>query len=376
MNGMARAAVMTAANAELRLVEYPLPDPPPGAALVKVACCTICRSDLHTWRGRRPGPTPAILGHEIVGAIAELGVGLTSDAADQPLAIGDRVTWTLHSSCGTCRACRDEHLPMKCASLHKFGHDACDQPPHFLGGFAEYCLVDAGAALLKLPDELDEVTAAPANCATATIVAGWEAAELQPCDAVLVQGAGALGCYAAALAAFAGAKQVIVADIDAGRLEQARQFGATDCLDAADLSPDEFAERVRQLTGGAGVDCALEVAGAPGAVPAGLAALRIGGRYIEQGCSFPAATTDIDLSMVLWNRLTIRGVHNYDFRHLRRAVEFLTTARNRFPFDRIVGERFPLERINEALRAAELAQSPRVAIVFDQATPDDAMRST
>lgn len=299
----ARAAVLVAARQPLQFREYPLSPAPFGGAIVRTRCCTICRSDLHTWQGRRPGPMPAILGHEIVGEIAELGEGLSRDVRDQQLSVGDRVTWTLHSCCGHCRYCVDWQLPMKCRSLRKYGHDACDQPPHLQGGFAEYCVIDAGTRLLKLPDSLSDVIAAPANCATATIVAGWEAAEIQAGESVLIQGAGALGCYAAAYAANAGCCPVIVCDIDPRRLELIRRFGATDIIDSSQIGASETIARAKQRTYGFGVDCVLEVAGKASLVEIGISALRKGGRYIEIGCSYPGASVALDMSTILWNLL-------------------------------------------------------------------------
>lgn len=76
MPTMGRAAVMTAAGADLEIREYPIPRPAAGAILVRITCCTVCRSDLLSWSGRRPSPTPVILGHEIVGRIEEWARGL------------------------------------------------------------------------------------------------------------------------------------------------------------------------------------------------------------------------------------------------------------------------------------------------------------
>ena len=353
---------MTSAKQALEIREFPFPTPRKREAIVRIQCCTICRSDLHTWSGRRPGPTPAILGHEIVGEIAALGPGLNHDAAGQPLTEGDRVTWTLHSSCGRCVYCQKHQLPMKCQHVRKFGHQACTEPPHLHGGFAEYCVIDAGTSLLTVPQNVPDLVAAPLNCAVATVVAGWEAAELQPRESVLIQGAGGLGCYGAAYAAFAGAGRVIVTDIDADRLQIARRFGATDCIDVARHSEEQVISRVRQLTDGLGVDCVMEVAGVPSAVPLGLATLRKGGRFVEIGCSFPEAIASIDLSVVLWNMLTIRGVHNYDVRHLRRAVDFISETIDRFPYQELVTCTFRLSEINEALKKAEGESLGRVAI--------------
>ena len=355
---------MTAVGADLELREYPLPTPHGQEALVRVRCCTICRSDLHTWLGNRSGPLPVILGHEIAGEIVALDGALTHDVANQPLAIGDRVTWTLHSSCGSCYYCREQQLSMKCLQLRKYGHDNCDQPPHLQGGFAEYCFIDGGTALLKLPDNIPYRCAAPLNCAAATVAAGLDAAELKAGQNVLIQGAGGLGCYAAAFATLSGARRIIVTDLNAARLEMARQFGATDTIDCSQIGPAEVTERIRAGTGGFGVDCALEVAGVPAIVPAGLAALRKGGRYIEIGCSYPQANVNIDMSTILWNLLTLRGVHNYDVRHLSRAVQLVSQSIERFPYEQFVSQTYRLDEINEALHAAEVNPVGRVAIEF------------
>src|SRR5262249_13902907 len=161
-------------------------------------------------------------------------------------------TWTLHSCCGKCRYCADWQIPMKCQSPRKFGHERCAEAPYLQGGFAEFCVIDAGTCLVTIPNSLSDVVAAPANCAVATVVAGWEAADLQPGESVFIQGAGALGCYAAAFAAHAGCRRIIVSDVDASRLDLVRRFGATDCIDATQNHAKEIAVQVKILTDGFG----------------------------------------------------------------------------------------------------------------------------
>ena len=359
----ARAAVMVEPGAPLVLQQFPVPRPGPGELLVRVDCCTICRSDLHTFNGRRPGPLPAILGHEIVGTVTLLGDRVEADAAGERLGPGDRVTWTLHSSCGECEYCRVFDLPMKCEALKKYGHQACDEPPHLQGGFAEYCLVDAGTSVFRLPGGLSDTVAAPANCALATVTAAWESAGVQPMRNVLILGAGALGLYASAYAAHAGCGRVIVADVSPERLELAKRFGASDCLDMSRLGEAEAVAMVQRLTGGYGVDCAFELAGAPAVYELGVGALRKGGAFVEVGCSFPGARVTLDLSLLQSRLLTIRGVHNYAARHLKRAVGFLADTADRFAYEEIVGARFGLDQINQALRVADSRAAARVAVI-------------
>jgi alcohol dehydrogenase len=359
----ARAAVMTAPRTPLEIRHYPLPRVETGAMLVRVTCCTICGSDIHSWRGRRTVPLPIVLGHEIVGTIAAMGAGDPRDCGDRELAIGDRVTWTIMDSCGKCYFCREKQLPMKCRNLRKYGHDSCADSPHFVGGFAEFCYLTPGTCVIKLPSEISDTVAAPANCALATVVAGWEAARLQPMENVLIQGAGALGIYAAALASHSGCRRIVVTDILESRLALIRSFGATDTLNVSQMTADQEVDAVRRLTDGFGVDCVMEVAGSPDLIPVGLACLRTGGRFIEIGISFPDARFSYDACDIVWRRLTLTGVHNYDAVHLQKAVDFLAATADKFPFEKIVAQRFSLDDIQAALEAAASMESLRVAVL-------------
>jgi len=353
---------MTAPKTDLRIVQYPLSRVEKGGILVRVTCCTICGSDVHSWSGRRKAPLPIVLGHEIVGEIAELGEGRTHDSADRPLRIGDRVTWTIMESCGRCFFCRQEGLPMKCRHLRKYGHDSCEKPPHFKGGFAEYCYIGPGACVLKIPERVTDEMAAPANCALATVVAGWEAGHLKPLENVLILGAGALGFYAAAFARHAGCKRVLVADVNDLRLSLVPKFGATDVLNIKGTAEEEVVDGVRDLTDGRGVDIVLEVAGAPELIPVGLKCLRTGGRLVEIGNSFPNALFTYDACDIVWRRLSLIGVHNYDTRHLQGGLDLLEQTRERFPYHEIVTHRVSLDEINEGLRTAQSGAAIRVAV--------------
>ena len=363
MTNTAKAAVMVAAGQNLEILEYPLPRVDRGCILVKITCCTICGSDVHTWTGRRAAPTPMILGHEIVGQIVELGEGVTHDCGDRPLKTGDRITWTIMDNCGKCHSCRQKQLMMKCRHLKKYGHDSCEDPPHFVGGFAEYCYITPGTCVVKVPDVLSDEEVAPANCALATVVAGWEAADVKPFENVLIQGAGALGFYAAALAKHYGCRRIIVTDILDHRLDFIKTFGATDAINVGNMSEQEVVQAVRDLTDGLGVDCALEVAGIPALIPTGLKCLRTGGRYVEIGNVAPDAHFTYDACDIVLRRLTLTGVHNYDARHLQAGVDLLAMTHKIFPFKDIVTHRVDLEGINEGLRLADSGEAVRVAVL-------------
>jgi threonine dehydrogenase-like Zn-dependent dehydrogenase len=172
-----------------------------------------------------------------------------------------------------------------------------------------------------------------------------------------------LGIYAASLAKHYGCSKIIVSDVLDHRLGIVRLFGATDTLNTRQMANAEVVAAVRRITEGFGVDCVLEVAGSADLIPLGLQSLRIGGRLIEIGNSFPNARFSYDACDIVWRRLTVGGVHNYDTRHLQMGVDFLAAANSQFPFENLVTHRFNLEEINAALQMAASGKAIRVAVL-------------
>ena len=153
MSRTARAAVFVGPNRPFAMQEFPLRAVEADEALVRVTMSTICRSDIHSWEGKRHNPTPGILGHEIIGTIEQLGRAVGPDMRGETLREGDRVTWTEFFFCGACYYCRILDMPQKCVRLRKYGHDPSDESPHLLGGFAEYCYLLPGTGVVRLPAE-------------------------------------------------------------------------------------------------------------------------------------------------------------------------------------------------------------------------------
>ena len=174
----AKAAVYEAPNTPFVLKEFPVRPVKRGEVLVRVTMSTICRSDIHSYEGRRPNPCPGILGHEIIGVIEELGEGIDKDMRGDPLKVGDRITWSEYFFDGQCYYRDVLDMPQKCHGVRKYGHDLAAEDPHFLGGFAEYCYILPGTFILKLPDELSDEEATPLNCGVATMASVTEAAEI------------------------------------------------------------------------------------------------------------------------------------------------------------------------------------------------------
>ena len=362
MTETARAAVFSEVGKPLEIQEFHVPqDVEPGAALCRVRMSTVCGSDLHTISGKRQEPTPLILGHEILGEIVALGEDLECDATGELLRAGDRVTWTIMASCDDCFYC-DRGMPQKCEYVRKYGHSRCTESPGLTGGYAEFVYLWPGTAIFRVPDALSDEVATPANCALATVVNGVETICLEQGERVLIQGAGLLGLNLVALAKEAGAAKVLVTDVSDARLQMASRFGADVCINIGETSDEDLVARLREESGGYGVDVAFEVCGATAAVRQGVEALRIGGRYLIAGLVMPNTDLGIEGNQLTRKCLTAKGIHNYAPRHLARALAHLTAHHQHYPYAELVGATYPLEHIGEAIETAFTGSFIRVAV--------------
>jgi alcohol dehydrogenase len=363
MSKTGRAVVYEKPNAPFEIREYPVRDVRAGEVLVRITMSTICRSDIHSYEGHRPNPCPGILGHEIIGVIEQLGAGIDHDMRGDPLAVGDRITWTEYFADGSSYY-RDVHdMPQKAPGLRKYGHDLVEDDPHFLGGFADYCYILPGTAILKLPPSLSDEEATPLNCGVATMICVTEAAAVAVGDTVVVQGLGLLGIYGCAIAKARGAARVIAIDTVAARLDTARRFGADLTFDAGAMGEDELVEAARRASPPDGPDAVIEVCGVPSVVPAGVRMLRVGGRYVLAGVVNPGSHFALDGNDIIRKWITLKGIHNYHPRHLIQALEFVMANRDRFPFKEIVDSRFGLDQLDEAFSKAANRAVLRAAIV-------------
>ena len=357
-----RAAVFVGTGKPFEIRQFPLPEVEPGAVLARIRMTTICGSDLHTWQGKRSAPLPIILGHEIVGEIKEIGEGLTIDIMGQSLSAGDRITWTVMASCGRCYYCRMKGLPQKCLNLFKYGHESCQEPTHLNGGLAEYIYIKPGTGVFKVPDELSDEEVAPANCALATMVNGLETIEVHSGDTVVIQGAGMLGLYAMVLLKEQGAGKIIITDMKQKRLETAEEFGADLTIDVTKYSPDKIIKKIIDLSGGRGADLVIEVCGAPSVIAPGIEMLSIGGRYLIVGTVFPGAKFTLDGYLVTTKMVTLKGIHNYDVRHLGEGLNFIARTHHKYPFKRLVTQQFKLNEADKAFDASAERRTVRVAV--------------
>ena len=345
-----------------------LPEAGPGQILVRVNRANICGSDLHAWHGTFAtrglgGQLPTVLGHEMVGAVEALGEGVNADSNGAPLDIGTRVVFPYFFCCHTCRNClagrRNACLNLKMAMLGR-----ADEPPYFVGGYGDYFLLPAGAVVYTVPDAVSDDVAAGANCALSQVMYGLERVDQQLGETVVVQGAGALGLYAIAVAKARGAGCVIAIDGVPERLELATAFGADHLIDINDVTtPKDRVKAVRKLTDGQAADVVVEVVGHPSAIEEGLQMLGQFGRYVEIGNINIGKTFEFDPSRFVFANKSMVGVSLYDPAVLSRALTFLEQHQDRLPLDRLAAATYSLDDINEAFAAAEGKRDVRASII-------------
>lgn len=267
------AARMDAIRQPLVVTTQPVPEPGADDAIVRVEACGICRSDWHvwngdwTWFGGPPIPSPTVLGHEIGGVVEEVGKDV------RRVRVGDRVTIPFHQSCGTCSYCLDG-VPNRCGSggTPGFTHD---------GGWAGYTRVMfADFNCLKLPDEIDSVTAAALGCRFMTAYhAVTRRGAVSPGQWVVVFGCGGVGLSAVQIAAATEAL-VIAIDINVEKLARASQEGAMHTLNSREV--EDLPTAIKELTNG-GAHVVLDALGLGSIIQAGLPSLRRGGRFVQVG---------------------------------------------------------------------------------------------
>lgn len=362
-----RAAVLTEHGQPLTLTELPLPRAvEPGAALVRITCASLCGTDIEIWSGKMtfPGMLPMVLGHEMVGEVVAVGDG-TSDALGREITIGARIGWS-ESTCGQCYGCTVLREPVACSHRGYGFLQRSDVEPYATAGLAELAYVVPRAAKLLLPDEVPDTWAAAAGCAVKTVLRAFRrAGGVPPGARVVIQGSGALGVFATAVARISGAGQVITVGAPASRLQLAEEFGADATVDIADGSAATVA-RVLALTGGRGADLVLDFAGAPsvGREAVEMAAQR--GQVVVVGSTGPGSEA-LPLNVVMGKELRIVGSLNGDISDYHQAIEFLRVFATRMPWDRLFGSPVGLSGASD--RIAAMHRLDEVKAVIDPRLP-------
>ena len=363
MSREVRGVVAPGKGARVEVTTVVVPEPGPGEALVRVRACGVCHTDLHYREGAINDEFPFLLGHEAAGTVEAVGPGVANVAA------GDYVVIAWRAPCGACRSCL-RGRPWYCFDSRNAAQPMTltDGTPLSaalgIGAFAELTLVAAGQAVKVDPAARPEA----AGLIGCGVMAGFGAAvhtggaELG--DSVAVFGCGGVGNAAIAGAALVGAGPIIAVDLDARKLEWARQFGATHTVDASSVDP---VETVRELTGGFGADICVEAVGRPEVLEQAFYARDLAGTVVQVGVPTP----DMSLPSIPMIEFFGRGgalkpswygdcLPSRDFPML--VGHYL---QGRFPLDRFVSERIGLDDVEEAFAKMQRGEVLRSVVVLD-----------
>ena len=340
-----RALVKAKPERGIWLEEIDKPTVGHNDVLIRVKKTAICGTDIHIYQwddwASNTIPVPLAVGHEFYGEVVECGVEVKG------FDIGDRVSAEGHVTCGVCRNCRAgrRHL---CMNTSGIGVNRA-------GAFADYISVPA-FNVFKLPDAISDEMASildPLGNATHTALSFDLVGE-----DVLITGAGPIGVMAVAIAKYAGARHIVITDINDYRLDLARKMGASIALNVTTGYLDEI---MQELGMEEGFDVGMEMSGNPSAFRDMLRTMHHGGKIALLG--IPPEEMAIDWNQVIFKGLEIKGVYGREmFETWYKMSSMLQSGLNIEP---IITHRFPLADYEKAFQLMESGQSGKVILSWD-----------
>src|ERR1700692_293956 len=319
---------------QIGLETVPIPRARAGEAVIRVTLTTICGTDLHILRGEYPVKPGLIIGHEPVGIIHELGEGITG------YEVGDRVLVGAITPCGQCNSCLGGNWSQCGGPLGgwKFGNT-------INGAQAEYLLVPhAQANLARIPDELADEQVVFLGDIASTGISAAERADLQIGDTVAVFAQGPIGLCATAGAKLKGASLIIAVESDFVRTRMSKRMGADIVLNQNEV--DVVAE-IKRLTGGEGVDVAIEALGTQATFENALRVIRAGGTLSSLGVYSGTLSIPPDsFAAGLANQKIITTLCPGGKERMRRLIELV--RHGRLDLVPLITHTFPRDNIVEA----------------------------
>ena len=361
-----KAAVLYEPRTPLVVETVDLDEPKEGEVLVRIAAAGVCHSDYHVMKGEWNPPLPMVLGHEAAGVVERVGPGVN---LSKP---GDHVILNFRPNCGWCRYCTIGR-PVLCngsasnrwlmfdgtARLHKGGQDIY----HFArtASFAEYVVVpQSGAVPTRADMPLDK--ACLVGCAVMTGVGSViNTAKVEPGSSVVVIGCGGIGLNIIQGALLAGAERIIAVDLLESKLAYAREFGATDIVDAG---RGDAVERIRDLTDG-GADYAFEAIGNNRTILQAYESTRLGGVTVVVGMAPEDDQVSINSLSLPRTERVIMGSWYGSARpwvDLPKMVDLYLDGK--LKIDPLISRTFSLDQINEAYDALEKGEVARSILLF------------
>jgi threonine 3-dehydrogenase len=319
--------------------------------LIKITKTAICGTDLHIYNwddwAQRTIPTPMHVGHEFVGEIVETGKKVTQ------FKVGDRVSGEGHIVCRFCRNCRAGRFHL-CRNTVGIG---VNRP----GAFAEYLSIPEFNTF-KVPDEIsDDIVSMfdPFGNATHTALSYDLVGE-----DVLIVGAGPIGIMAAAICRHAGARHIVVTDVNPYRLELAKQFGATQAVNVSDSQSSEDSANLlrgvmKELGMTEGYDVGLEMSGHGRAINAMISVMNTGGKCALLGLPSQKELS-VDWEAIVFKGLQMKGIYGREmFDTWYKMIAMIQSGLN---LDKLITHRLPAKDFEQGFAAMQSGQCGKVVL--------------
>jgi len=360
MSHRVRAVVARAKGEPVTIETIEVPDPGPGEVLVAVQACGVCHTDLHYREGAINDDFPFLLGHEAAGVVEEVGDGVTEVEA------GDFVVLNWRAVCGRCRSC-ERGRPWYCFATHnatsRMTLDGEELSPALgIGAFAEKTVVAAGQATRVNPAVRPEVAGLIGCGVMAGLGAAMNTGGVGRGDSVAVFGCGGVGDAAIEGSRLAGAHIIIAVDIDPRKLEWAREFGATHTVNSSEEDP---VEAIRALTGGNGVDVAIEAVGLPVTYEQAFYSRDLAGTVVLVGVPNPEMRIELPMIEVFGRGGSLKSSWYGDCLPSRDFPMLIDLhLQGRLALDRFVSETIGLDEVEEAFHKMGRGEVLRSVVVF------------
>jgi threonine dehydrogenase-like Zn-dependent dehydrogenase len=337
-------AMALTAPGKLEAVSVPIPDVDDHNALLRIEACGICGTDCEQFATGMQLPMPHIPGHEPLGIIEDIG---DSAARRWGVDVGDRVAVETLLSCHLCKRCLsgDYHL---CKKRRVYSTISLETGHGLWGAYANYMMLDTGTVLHKMDKSIPAEIAVMFNPLGAGFRWAVEIPQTGPGDSILIMGPGQRGLSAVVAAKQAGAREIIVTGLaaDAQKLALAREFGASHTID---VQNENLKTRVKEITGGEGVDIVLDVTpGATKPVEDAISVVRIGGTVVLAGVKGYKRVADFISDKVVFKELRILGAFGVTSSGYAKAIDVI--HRGEVPLHKMHTHQFPVEQAELAIR--------------------------
>ena len=360
MTQTVKGVVAMAKDAEVEVADIVVPDPGPGEAVVAIKACGVCHTDLHYREGGINDEFPFLLGHEASGIVESVGDGVTE------VAPGDFVILNWRAVCGQCRSCL-RGKPHICFDTHNAAQkmtlaDGTELSPALgIGAFAEKTLVASGQCT-KVDPTASPAAAGLLGCGVmAGIGAAINTGGVGRGDSVAVFGCGGVGDAAIAGSKLAGASVIVAVDIDDRKLEWARGFGATHTVNS---TQEDAVARIQEITGGNGVDVAIEAIGLPEVYRQCFEARDLAGTVVLVGVPRPDMTIELPFIEVFGRGGALKSSWYGDCLPSRDFPMLIDLyQQGRLDLDGFVSETIPLDGVEEAFHKMERGEVLRSVVM-------------